>query len=721
MSMKKLPTMPSTLRPAAAPPASPASLPAAGLAEEASFRPPPPAAGPPSMSSNAPPYTSSGVHEGPCYRGGAREGMYDSFPPSHPPFQGEIQGGTPPMYYPRGYRGGGGGYATAYPPAGRPAPPPRDPTNTVWVGNLEPMQIADQDALRAVFSEFGVVMRIAPHVEHRYCFVHFRRVEEAVNAVNTLRERNTLGAARFNYGKMFEYTAEEMQAGYVPSSMPSGVEGRNEGSNFGYNKRFRDDDGGEDGYNSRRPRRDQKEPTNVLWVGSLQPYITDDRLREFFSVCGNVKMVSRMDRNNMAFIHFETVEDATLALETLRGKPIDGQTVLPINYGHAQRSREIDPTAPSGAPGMGSATGSGVVGANEVPTNVVYLGQLPPNVTEDAIDELFSPYEGFISSKLLSANNFAFGHFDSIETATAARIGLHNCEVCGVPIRVSYGRSNHSLTMADKVVKAGAIESGSLNLDELMRDPASLQVGGALMPFMAQTNALVLPAAGGSSGLPGGEIPIDLARERAAPELNLRARLQSVMGSTYNGCGAEGLRLTPTEVRAVCIMIDRCINQERADQLAHTFSLFLPLQAAHVFNISTKRIRDHYLTDTTRKLLILFAATKVLLKTAEDAVQQRCSEEEFVLPYHSASLNAYLMLLLTATEHQPREGLDRLITIMDGLENNQERRLFSSTSSAENVEVLKRDFYAQLKEIRASAQAEQDLLSIRSLRRKKKE
>lgn len=563
--------------------------------------------------------------------------------------------------------------------------PLREPTNTVWVGNLDPATHTDE-MLREMFSEFGVVMRVAKHAEQSYAFIHFRHVMEASNAVAALRDRRSLGLARFNYGKMFEYSSEEMQPDYRPAYRP-----REEGE-YG------------DGYArpARRFRSDAMEPTNVLWVGSLPDYVSEERLREHFGVCGTVKMISRMERGNMAFIHFETVGDCTLALETLQGKPVDGSVQVILNYGHPQRSRpdmggggRFD-----GGYDSGSSTTPAGIHPNEVATNVVYLGQLPQDTTEEDIDAVFDPHEGYINSKFVSSSAIAFGHFTTTETATAARVALQNTTIRGVPIRVSFGKNRHNYSLADKTSAGGP----SMDLDELMQDPSSATASGALTTVQVGHSNLVLPAmSGASAGADGSSSPFPADfTQRTTPELNLRARLQSVLGSTYNGCGALGLELSPTQVQAICFMVDQCICEERAQELGTTLALYIPAKAAHVFNIITKRLRDYYTTDVVRKLHIFYAVTKAVLSVPTVTAQ-----------FNFASLNAYLMLLLVTTEGQPRTGADHLSTIMDSLEHHKFLEARSNVSPEYRIE-----FRAQLKEIKASTQAEQDLSSFLSRRRR---
>lgn len=636
------------------------------------------------------------------------------------------QGGGGYGYAPRGRgRGGrgGGGYSGGT-HQGRSGPlrpgytdedrPLRDPTNTVWAGNLDP-DIHTEEVLRQTFSHFGLVMRIAKHMEQSYCFIHFRYVEEASRAVQSLRENNTLGNVKYNYGKMFEYSEEEMRDDYVPPDPTAGRrhprdDGSGPGGYYNNNNNYNNNsDGGANAYQppQRRTRQENvMEPSNVLWVGSLPSFISDDRLREIFSSFGHVKVVSRMEMRNMAFVHFNTVEECTLALETMRGKPVDHNVVLSLNYGHPQRPRNEEMNAGGGAAG-GAVDG---VPSNEIPTNVVYLGQLSPNTTEEDVNNLFEPFEGFINAKLVTPSGIAFGHFDTVEHATSTRLALASTTLNGVPIRVSFGKNNHALTMADKNSNNSGGGMSALDLDELMRDPTA--ASGALTTFQGGNQQLVLPTMNGAGGQEqeshqhhnNNRSGANSLRERAAPELNLRARLQSVMGSTYNGCGALGSQLSPSQIQAICFVVDECVDAVHQAQMETTLRLYLPAKGVHVFNVITKRLREYYIADPIRKLLVFYSVTKVLLASAAAAPNH----------YNSAALNAYLMILLTTSEQQSREGLDRLVIIMDNLLHHAFLEKHSNVT-----EEYKETFRVQLNEIRASAEAEQDLSSLLSQRRRK--
>ncbi|CCW68019.1 unnamed protein product, partial [Phytomonas sp. Hart1] len=501
---------------------------------------------------------------------------------------------------------------------------------------------------------------------------------------------------------MFEYTEEEMSAPYDPREDEAYWSGKRAAPEEDAAGRGQDPASPQPPMRRPRHERGQTEPTNVLWVGSLPPFVTDDKLREIFEVFGNITTITRMEKGGMAFVHFDTVEHCTMALQTMAGRLIEGGVALVLNYGHGQKR------------GNDVSISEGGIPANETPTNVVYLGQLPTNITEVDIEVLFENFEGFINSKYVSSTSIGFGHFDSVENARAARVALNNATLKGVPIRVNFGKTNHNFTMADRrrVGEPAGLSDieGGLNLDALMRPPGDLNAasGALVLGGGGEGNggALVLPAMGVNNGMGG---PSTTAggnlynKERATPDMTLDVRLQTVLGTPYNGCGAKDLELSPSQIQAICSMIDACVDSKSEQRLDDTLVLYCPLKAVHVFNILAKRLHSYFGDDPHKKLLVLYSATRVLLGVVTD----------YIL-YNAAALNAYLMILLVSSEGQTKSGMDRLSTIIESLFHHG--FIGKKTNAGAAYEDV---FRGQLEDILSRAKAEQDLAGLVSTRRRK--
>ncbi|KAG5498623.1 hypothetical protein JKF63_02909 [Porcisia hertigi] len=623
-------------------------------------------------------------------------------------------------------------------------PPMRDPTNTVWVGSYDPA-FHSRSMLCRAFWPFGRVMEISIHDGKSYAFVHLRRTEEAKAAVDALLESRELGAAIFNYSKMHDYTEEEMSLPHDPQIVeeppvtdpaPAPTPGTRRPRDYDSNREPRDERNAREAESSRdapappqrrtRHERETKEPSNVLWVGNLVPYITNEKLTEVFEVFGPISSISRLGRSNMAFLHYETVEQCTMAIETMKGRPIEG-IMLSLNYGHdAQHANDAaggsgaGPDGPAGVGGLGGHNYGNVpltadgIPVNETPTNIIYLGHLPSDTEAKDVEDLFTPYDGFIFSKFVSSNGIGFGHFDSVESSRVARAGLINAMIKGTPIRVSFGKQNHTYTMADRRrIGEPALDNsgGEFNLDAMMRGPgaqldgtsSALVVGGygggAGVGGMLTLPAMGGAAAGSGMGAADGNV---YARKREAPELTMENRLQSLLGSTYNNCGARGVEISPSQIQAVCQLVDNCVSESACETLRQALTLYSPLRSVHVFNVVAKRMKE-FPDDPHKRLLVLYAVTHVLLGVSTEYV-----------PFTEAALNAYLMVLLVASEGQTSSGMDRLTSIIESFQQHPfiEKKFNAGKEYEEQ-------FRAQLDEITNRAKAEQDLRSLATRRRRR--
>ncbi|KAG8340629.1 putative RNA-binding protein [Trypanosoma vivax] len=629
---------------------------------------------------------------------GAREGPHHPPPPGGEHHQGYVMP-QPPSYSHTPYGSGPVVCYNADRRAGfssrdRREDEMREPTNTVWVGNLDPY-IHTEDYLQEVFREFGRVIRVAKVPDKSYCFVHFRYVEEARIAVETLTVRGSLTGVRFNYGKMFEYGQED---GHVPEDL-SGC-----GTQQRPHRRGREDERYEHDERRRRPRREEEpmEPTNVLWLGDVPPSISNEELNENFKVFGTINSISRLASKNMAFIHFETIESCTQALDLMRDQPIAGVR-LSLNYGRAQRHPQTSAAGltPDGIP------------LSETPTNVVYIGQLASDVVEEDVEDMFEPFEGFISSKFIQSSGIAFAHFDSVEHARIARVALNNAHLKGSPIRISFGKNSHTMTMADRVRRGrpaplgisadggGNVGSGAVTMFDGVNGAL---VAGPGVSGQGDSGAIVsLPAMGVTVGTVSGPAPASyFTRERPVPEITLDARLQSLLGASYNSCGEPEKSLSPSVIQTICDLIDECVDEKTEKRLDDTIFLYTPLNSAHVFGILAKRMHDHFNDDPHKKLLILYAATRVLLGAKTD-----------YLMFTKQALNAYLMTLFVASEGQTAGGMEVLTSIIENVQRHpfvERQRL-----DVDFPEV----FRGQLEEINKRVKEEQDLASLMTKKMRK--
>lgn len=68
-----------------------------------------------------------------------------------------------------------------------------------------------------------------------------------------------------------------------------------------------------------------------LWIGNVDPNVTEDVLIEMFSAYGPLANVRCLPDKYCAFVNFKTKEDAFKAMQNLQGKNLEGQRIL-IKY-----------------------------------------------------------------------------------------------------------------------------------------------------------------------------------------------------------------------------------------------------------------------------------------------------------------------------------------------------------------------------------------------------
>lgn len=102
-------------------------------------------------------------------------------------------------------------------------------------------------------------------------------------------------------------------------------------------------------------------PTNHLWVGSLHSSVTDGEIWKEFEKFGRVRDINIIRSSNCAFVDFERVEDATKALNDLKGKSIGADAngwKLKVDFAD-QKSQQIRGLRPGGPTGSSGRFGEG--------------------------------------------------------------------------------------------------------------------------------------------------------------------------------------------------------------------------------------------------------------------------------------------------------------------------------------------------------------------------
>lgn len=169
----------------------------------------------------------------------------------------------------------------------------------------------------------------------------------------------------------------------------------------------------------RKPLENEKYPNASLYVGNLDPQVSEHLLYELFIQVGPVRLVNLpKDRilrahQGFGFVEFNTSEDAEFALNILNGVRLYGKTL---------KMKKTDPTG-----GQGNDSKPAIsVGAR------LFVKNLSPLVDEKYLKDTFSRFGNLIETPSIvkDENGVSKGHgfieyddFDSSDTALAKMDG----------------------------------------------------------------------------------------------------------------------------------------------------------------------------------------------------------------------------------------------------------------------------------------------------------
>lgn len=202
--------------------------------------------------------------------------------------------------------------------------------------------------------------------------------------------------------------------------------------------------------------RDQIRDACTVLVTMLPVRATARDIATYFSQCGTVHDVRLVkDRaarvsKGFAYVEMETVEQATACLR-LTGALFQGRSlVVQPTQNERNRAEEAKKAMmaalnPAGSAGAGGGGGGG--NNSRIPLKV-YVGSLHPNVTDEALRAVFSPF-GAVTECVVSrepnvgtSRGFGFVTFASAMDAKRAIADLNGLELLGRPIKVGESKNN---------------------------------------------------------------------------------------------------------------------------------------------------------------------------------------------------------------------------------------------------------------------------------------
>lgn len=200
-------------------------------------------------------------------------------------------------------------------------------------------------------------------------------------------------------------------------------------------------------------------PSTVVFVGNVPPGTTEDELTRLATPHARVQFVKILHQKGCAFLHFDSIEDATKVKNAFQGAVVRGQPVR-VGFGRA------DPNAMAGG-GVGPAP---VTSNGEPPSSNLWVGGVPDTCTPEMLQQAFAKFGAITRVKILTHKNCAFVNFEKLESAQRARNEMNNSMLGGQQIRVNYGRPSD----ATEVVHLMPVreEPPPVRLDELPPEPA---------------------------------------------------------------------------------------------------------------------------------------------------------------------------------------------------------------------------------------------------------
>ncbi|KAL9538344.1 hypothetical protein MBANPS3_011001 [Mucor bainieri] len=150
-----------------------------------------------------------------------------------------------------------------------------------------------------------------------------------------------------------------------------------------------------------------------LWVGNIDASVTMDSLSNLFSMYGPIESVRLLLEKECAFINYYHVDDAVRAkddvLTNLGGRI--GNCIVRIGYGRAENV----------ASPITTVIETPVVSQ---PTRALWLGNMPPGISQSVLQRTLSSFGVIESVRVLSHKNCAFINYEKEESAKAARDAL---------------------------------------------------------------------------------------------------------------------------------------------------------------------------------------------------------------------------------------------------------------------------------------------------------
>ncbi|KAK3252701.1 hypothetical protein CYMTET_38017 [Cymbomonas tetramitiformis] len=187
-------------------------------------------------------------------------------------------------------------------------------------------------------------------------------------------------------------------------------------------------------------------PEFSVFVGDLAPDVNDYVLQETFRVhfpsVRSAKVVTDPATGRTkgyGFVRFGDEAERDRALTQMNGQYCSSR---PMRISLATAKKHSVPATPAAAPAPAAPTGHGDGSAEaDLHNTTVFVGGLDPNINEQQLRSIFTPYGELIYVKIPQGKGCGFVQFTTRQNAEIAISRLHNTVIGSQAVRLSWGRS----------------------------------------------------------------------------------------------------------------------------------------------------------------------------------------------------------------------------------------------------------------------------------------
>ncbi|KAJ2410625.1 hypothetical protein GGI10_004500 [Coemansia sp. RSA 2530] len=235
-------------------------------------------------------------------------------------------------------------------------------------------------------------------------------------------------------------------------------------------------------------------PTRSLWVGNVDPAMSNQDLVAQFGKYGRVESLRLLPDKECAFVNFLRVEDAISAKEDMHAGARIGNNTVRVGYG------------------KGESYASGDAQAMQ-PTRALWIGNIAAAANPDSLAATFQQFGTIESARVLNHKNCGFVNFVRLEDAVRAKQAMNGKSIDGSVVRIGYAKvpaaKNESslklrnpvpsaapLTVSGQLAEEDAITgttSRGLNNDMVLEPGYSLSIDEDLVAFCYATQLPHLP------------------------------------------------------------------------------------------------------------------------------------------------------------------------------------------------------------------------------------